>query len=63
MAQVPKAWGSHVLQNTKQHTGNDICTSRETVSGMTIDLQAARLGGGVTGASSKVIGPVKKLAF
>jgi hypothetical protein len=59
----PKAWESYVLQNTEQHTGNDICTSREAVSGVTIDLQAAQLGGGVAGALSKVTGPMKKMAF
>jgi hypothetical protein len=59
----PKAWRSHVLQNTGQHTGNDICTSRETVSGVIIDLQAGKRRSGVTGASSKVTGLVKKLVF
>jgi hypothetical protein len=58
-----KAQGSHVLQNTGQHTGNDTYTSRKTISGVRIDLRAARLGGRVAGGSSKVTYSVKKLAF
>jgi hypothetical protein len=49
----PKAWGSHVLRNAGEHTGNVGRASRETASGVRIDLRAARLGGGVAGASSK----------
>jgi hypothetical protein len=63
IAQIPKARESHILQNIAQPTGDFICTNRETVSGVTIDLRAARLGDGVAGASSKVSGRVKKLVF
>jgi hypothetical protein len=38
IAQIPKAWGFHVLQNIGQYTGNNICASRETVSGVKTDL-------------------------